>query len=216
MTNANELTTIKARLMAELDGLAARYKLEYNNALDEEQWDSVVKVQQDSAKKFRVVRAAVTEFAKTFEKLAAEGVISSQAVHPPVTAAAPVTAQPHPPVPAQPTQQGNRRVVTVPKSIQLGGRTILVKSWGDLLVQVCEAMIPSHTFEMSSLPDDAEHGDVKIFSYNESDIKNYARKLSNGVWVETKLPSKDVITAAESVLKKCGVPYELIIDAPVA
>ena len=207
MVNTNRLAEIKTNLLEELGDLANRYKQEYDNALDVEPWDLSVQIQQDNARKYRAARAALSEFEKTFEMLADEN----------ISAAAPAAVQP--PVQFEPVTalQAKRRMVTVPKSIKLGGKNIPVKSWGDLLVQVCEVLIPSHTFEMLELPENLPLNiGVKVFSYDESDIKGYARKLSNGVWVETKLPSKDVKTAAEAVLKKCGVPYELIIDDTAA
>ena len=96
----------------------------------------------------------------------------------------------------------------IPKGFVMFGRRVDVRDWSDMLVKVCEILILKSPYTVAQFDKyhDLNPLGNRYFSYNRSDIKGVARKLSNGLWIELNRSNDDVVMLCKKVLELCGYP----------
>ncbi|MCL2036521.1 MAG: hypothetical protein FWG83_03940 [Oscillospiraceae bacterium] len=95
-----------------------------------------------------------------------------------------------------------------PARFVMFGRNIEVANWGDMLAKVCEILILKNPYTVAQFD---KYHDLNplgscYFSYNQGEIKDVAKKLSNGLWVETNRSADDIVMLCKKILELCGYP----------
>jgi hypothetical protein len=95
-----------------------------------------------------------------------------------------------------------------PVKFSMFGRQVDVKDWADMLIKVCEILILKNPYTVAQFD---KYSDLNplggvYFSYNQGDIKVNAKKLSNGLWIETQRTPDDIVMLCKKVLELCGYP----------
>jgi len=88
------------------------------------------------------------------------------------------------------------------------GRRVDIRDWADMLVKVCEILILKNPYTVAQFDkyhDLNPYGNC-YFSYNQGEIKNNARKLSNGLWIEINRTPDDIVMLCKKILELCGYP----------
>ena len=95
---------------------------------------------------------------------------------------------------------------TKPTHITLLGKEYPVGAWNEMYIKVCEVMLLHSPYKIASLDKDAEFNTEQRtnFSYIRSDIKFNGKRLSNGLWVETKMDNQATLKKCHRLLEKCG------------
>jgi hypothetical protein len=94
----------------------------------------------------------------------------------------------------------------LPTKISLFDKEHLVKTWSDVLVKVCEALILYCPYDMADMDNNADFSNNinTKFSYIQSDMRYEGKRLTNGLWVETEHNGEKTLGICHKLLDKCG------------
>jgi hypothetical protein len=95
------------------------------------------------------------------------------------------------------------------------GQTFRVRSWGDVLILVCEILLAKKPFIVAAFDEEPRlNAGGPNFSYEKGEIDRSPRRLSNGLWVETARKKADIMRACADIVSLCGFsPDSFLIEA---
>lgn len=101
---------------------------------------------------------------------------------------------------------------TTPKQIELFGELYIVNSWKKALVCVCEIMINlKPNIVISFDKNEKFKGKTRLyFNTDPEKLTNVAKKLSNGLYVETNMNSNEIWKQIISIIEQCGFKSDII------
>ncbi|MBU3187216.1 hypothetical protein [Clostridium estertheticum] len=97
---------------------------------------------------------------------------------------------------------------TRPYKLDINNVSIIVSSWTDVLVKLCEELIKIspliiNKFEMNSIK-----GRKRILFTTNDNLLIAGRKLSNGLWVETNFNADRIVKLCKTILNECNINIE--------
>jgi hypothetical protein len=96
--------------------------------------------------------------------------------------------------------------VDLPETFTLFGKTYSAKSWDDILVRLCEAVILKKPYEALSIgvKESLQISGQPVLWFDERGESGETHKLSNGLSLTKNKPCGEIISCCERILSLCG------------